>query len=247
MQPGGRFTAVNVPVRMLIRNAYQLQDAQLIGGPTWITTEKFDINAKAEGNPTSAQLQEMLRALLVERFGLVLHQESRELPVYVLVLARADGKLGPKLKASDVDCSPSRGRGAAAPNLPPGPPPGQPQTSRAMPCGIRMGFGLLSGSGMSMYDFGNALSPMVGRNVVDRTNLTGHYDVELSWTPDQMQGSPAGPGGPGGPGGGGAPTFDPNGPSIFTAVQEQLGLKLDSQKTQLDVTVIDKVTPPTPD
>ena len=107
VQPGGRFTATNVTLRMMIRNAYQLQEFQITGGPSWIADERFDIVAKAEtgdgigdpfraepnGQPSRGQL--MIRALLADRFKLVAHNETRELPIYALVKARNDGKLGP--------------------------------------------------------------------------------------------------------------------------------------------------------
>jgi uncharacterized protein (TIGR03435 family) len=112
MQPGGRFTATNVPVRELIRMAYGIQNFQLVGGPDWIGSARFDIVAKAEGDPPPSPLfgppgpmQMMVRTLLVERFKLAVHNETRDLPIYALVMARADGRLGPQLRASQVDCA----------------------------------------------------------------------------------------------------------------------------------------------
>jgi uncharacterized protein (TIGR03435 family) len=234
MQPGGRYTATDVPLRLLIRNAYRLQETQLVGGPDWISSMRFDVSAKAEGNPAPAQVQEMLQSLLAERFGLVVHKERRELPVYALKVARADGKLGPKLTTSTVDCGAQRERGA---------PPPRPTLSGPMQCGIRMAPGNLTAGGQRMSDFANALSPFVNRNVVDRTNLTERYDLELSWTPDQMPQGAAG----GLAGSTAGPAIDPNGASIFTAIQEQLGLKLDSDRAPIDVMVIDQVHQPTVD
>jgi uncharacterized protein (TIGR03435 family) len=244
IQPGGRFTATNVPLRELIRAAYQVQNFQIVGAPRWGESERFDIVAKAEndfpqGPPTGAPgpLQYMLQSLLAERFKLKAHRETREMPVYELVMARSDGRTGPKLVPSSTDCAAvaaaRRGGG------PPGPPalaPGQ-----RMQCGMRIGPGTISAGGMSLAMFANGIAPMVGRVILDRTGLTGNFDIDLEWTPDRMpQGGPP-------PGGPDLPPIDPNGPSIFTAVQEQLGLRLESTRGPVDVLVVDSVEPPTPD
>src|SRR5689334_19362075 len=111
IQPGGRLTIVNVPLRLLIRNAYQIQDFQLVDAPKWIDDEHFDILAKANGEiprPTPGNpgpLQGMMRALLADRFKLVVHHETRDFPVYALQLARTDGRLGPHIHPSTADCS----------------------------------------------------------------------------------------------------------------------------------------------
>jgi len=242
-QPGGRFTATNVTLKLLIRNAYQLQDFQIIGGPNWIASDHFDIVAKAEeGLPPEApnpnrtgpsRIQLMIRALLAERFQLVSHTENRELPIYALVLARSDGKLGPELRKSEVDCAAmfaARGRSGMPP------PPAPPQPGEPMPCGFRIGFGNMSIGGAPMSQIANAMGNFLGRTVTDKTGLTGNYDANLTWTPDQMPQRPPGAPEP--------PPIDPNGPSIFTAVQEQLGLKLDSQKGPVTVLVIDRAERP---
>jgi bla regulator protein blaR1 len=241
-QPGGRFTATNVTLRLLIRQAYQLQDFQITGGPGWLNDDHFDIVAKADGTqqdafvaqqrgggPTPTQL--MMRALLAERFNLVVHNETKDQPIYALILARSDGRLGPELKKSDTDCAAviaaARGRGGAPP-----PPPGP------APCGIRIAPGSMVLGGASLSQFATSLSMFVGRVVLDRTGLTGAFDLNLNWTPDQMPQRP--------PGAPDLPPIDPNGPSIFTAVQEQLGLKLDSQRGPVEVLVIDRAEHPTP-
>jgi len=243
LQPGGRFNATNIPLRLLIRNAYQLQDFQIVGGPSWINTERYDIVAKAEdGTPPETpsldrtgpnRIQLMVRALLAERFQLVVHDETRELPIYALVVARSDGKLGPDLKKSETDCNAimAAGRGRGMP-----PPPGPPQAGERPQCGIRIGMGNLAMGGAPMPQFANSLAMFVGRTVQDKTGLAGNYDVTLTWTPDQMPQRPPGAPEP--------PPADPNGPSIFTALQEQLGLKLDSQKGPVSVLVIDRVERP---
>jgi bla regulator protein blaR1 len=247
-QPGGRFRATNVPLRELISAAYgtpqPLPAFQITGGPKWIESDKFDIVAKAPGDPQPGPngpptvMFAMLRNLLADRFQLALHRENREMPIYALVLARPDGKLGPQLKVSATDCAAmmaaGRGRGT---------PPPLPQPGERMPCGMRMFPGNLSGGSSSMTQLTNVLARFVQRTVVDQTGLTGNYDLDLQWTPDQM---PQGRGDPP-PGAPPLPAIDPNGPSIFTAVQEQLGLKLESSKGPVSVVVIDRVEHPTED
>jgi uncharacterized protein (TIGR03435 family) len=241
IQRGGRFTATNVPLRLLITNAYRIQDFQIEGAPSWIATDRFDIVAKAESDIPEAQLQLLVQALLAERFKLAVHRDAREMPIYALVLAHQDGKLGPKLSASTVDCDALRAQGRN------GGPPAPPPPGAMMPCGMRMGPGSLTGSAMSMGQFARTLSNAVHRVVVDKTGLAGGYDFDLSFTPEQMLGGGPG-GGPAGPGGAaGLPAVDPNGPSIYTALQEQLGLKLDSQRGPVETLVIDHVEAPTVD
>ena len=244
--PGGRFRATNVPLRELIAAAYgtpqPLAAFQITGGAKWVESDRFDIVAKAPGDPQPGPngpppaMFAMLRNLLVERFQLVVHHETKDSPIYALVLARADGKLGPQLHPATTDCAAlmaaARARGGAPP---PPPAPGE-----RMPCGMRMFPGNLSGGGSSMGQITNVLARFVNRTVVDRTGLTGNYDLDLQWTPDQM---PQGRGDPPP----GIPAVDPNGPSIFTAVQEQLGLKLDSARAPVDVLVIDRAEHPTED
>jgi uncharacterized protein (TIGR03435 family) len=246
--PGGRFRATNVPLRELISAAYgtpqPLAAFQITGGPKWMDSDRFDIVAKAPGDPQPgpngppAAMFAMLRNLLAERFQLRVHRETKEVPIYSLVLARADGKLGPQLRPTATDCAAlmaaARGRGAP----PPPPAPGE-----RVPCGMRMFPGNLSGGSSSMAQLTNVLARFVNRTVVDKTGLTGNYDLVLHWTPDQMpQGRGDAP-----PGAPALPAIDPNGPSIFTAVQEQLGLKLDSARGPVDVLVIDRVEHPTED
>jgi uncharacterized protein (TIGR03435 family) len=252
MQPG-QLRATNVTLRLLIRNAYQLQDSQITGGPGWISSDHFDLIAKmpdgfqqtpgppppAGGPPTPVQL--MMRALLADRFKLATHNDTRDSPIYALVVARSDGKLGPQLKKSEVDCAAilaaARGRGPAMP-----PPPGGPgRGPDNFPCGIRIGPGALTMGGTPLANFAQSLGMFAGRIVLDRTGLTGAYDVNLTWTPDQMP-RPAG-GGDQPPSINGA-AIDPNGPSLFTAVQEQLGLKLDSQRGPVETLVIDHAEKP---
>jgi uncharacterized protein (TIGR03435 family) len=256
-QPGGRLTATNVPVRLLIQSAYRpLQSFQIIGGPAWLTTDRFDIVAKASGDLATAMfsapspesndptpMQLAVRALLADRFKLVVHRETRELPTYTLVLARSDRQLGPGIHPATVDCAAvaaARGRAGAAP--PPGPPP----VGERPLCGMMSGFGVLSAGATTLTQLAAVLSGPVGRTVLDQTGLTGAFDVDLKWTPDQLpQRAPGAPGDQ--PITVNGTAIDPNGPSIFTALQEQLGLKLESTKGPMDVLVIDSAEHPTED
>ena len=241
--PGSdRFTATNVPVRELIRMAYDTQDVRLIGGPDWIRSERFDIVAKAEqpfpawgpaGPPLPLLL--MLRTLLADRFGLVVHQEARELPVYALVMARADRKFGPDLTTSKLDCASLARAGRA------GPPPGPPSYPAEPTCGMRIAPGQMVIGGTPISQLASVLSQFVQRVVLDRTQLTGPFDFRLSWTPERVPQGAAPPGAPP------LPPVDPNGPSLFAALQEQLGLTLESTRAPLEVLVIDRVDRPTPD
>lgn len=238
-----RLTATNVPLRELIRFAYDVQDARLQGGPDWIRSERFDIVAKADHSLGSwgpsgppAEALAMLRALLTERFGLTTHRETRTLPVYALVRARENGQPGPELRRSSLDCE-----AAITPGQ-----PRQPQPATADParptCGMRIGPGQMVIGGTPLRQLATVLSQFVQRIVIDRTELRGPFDLHLSWTPERLL--PPGPPPPGAPP---LPPIDQNGPSIFAALQEQLGLKLEPRQAPLDVVVIDRVSRPTAD
>ena len=224
-RPGGRLNGTNQTARNLIRNAFNVQPYQLIGGPDWMDSDRFDIVAKAadadldeKGMMPGPQFMLRLQSLLEDRFKMVTRWENRELPVYALVLV-ADGKLGPKLKVHAGECDRARGGAPPAPG------------SAAVNCGTRTNVtptsGKVTGSGIRMETFARNLAGATGRYVVDKTGLSGSYDLELEFTPDQ---SP-----------------DTTGPSLFTAMQEQLGLKLDSQRAPVEVLVIDRLERPTPD
>lgn len=238
MQPGGRFNATNVPVRMLLRQAFNIQEFQIVGGPDWLGSDRFDVVAKAPDGAefTADSMRPMLRSLLVERFKLAFHNESRDMPVYFLMRARPDGKLGAGLMPAAIDCAAvMRGRRGGGPPLAP------PQPGQKMECGFMMGPGRMNVGGMPMSNLAQALSPLVGRIVLDKTELTGNYDFELNYSPEGL-GSGAPPILNGGP-----IPIDPNMPTIFTALQEQLGLKLDSQRGPVDVVVIDRLEQPVAD
>jgi uncharacterized protein (TIGR03435 family) len=223
---GDRFTATNTTLRELVRLTYQVRDLQLLGAPDWIAAEHFDIVAKATAPLKSGVVPDELKQLLSDRFGLKVHSESRELPIYALVVARTDGTSSPGLRPVETDRCPdavARAEARARSGQPPPPPtPGQ-----RMTCGLRFNPGSLNGGSISLAPLAQALSPVVGRVVVDRTGLTGKFDFDLSWASD--------------------PNADSIGPSIFTALQEQLGLRLESTRGSVDVLVIDQVEPLIPD
>lgn len=227
--PGGRAVVTNTPLHRLILTAYELFAQQLVGGPGWVESDRFDIVAQSSedfepsvpgGPPGRAQL--MLQRLLAERFNLAVHTETREQPVYELTMARADGRLGPRISPAKIDCmaamiAAGRGKGEM-------PPPSQ--------CGGSGGSGRISMRGAIMPSFVRSLSGLTGRIVQDRTGLTGGFDFDLEFTPEP---------------GGAAETSAPaaNGGSIFTALEEQLGLKLRPVRGQVQVVVIDRVEQPT--
>jgi uncharacterized protein (TIGR03435 family) len=224
-RPGGRLNGTNQTIRNLIRNAFNLQPYQMIGGPDWMDSDRFDIVAKAadadldeKGMMPYPQFMLRLQALLEDRFQMATHWETRELPVYALVLA-TPGKLGPKLQAHTGDCDRARG----------GPPPA-PSSETAF-CGTRANMtptgGKLTGMGIRMETFARNLSGGTGRYVIDKTGLNGSFDLDLEFIPDQ---SP-----------------DTTGPSLFTAMQEQLGLKLEATRGPVEVLVVDHIERPTPD
>ena len=237
-----RFTATNVPLRELIRFAYDVQDARLQGGEDWIRTERFDVVAKADhdlpawgpGGPPAETLG-MLKTLLAERFALAVHQETRLMPVFALVKAKSSGQLGPELRPSALDCD-SAAQAAQRQQS-----PAAPGNAAQPTCGMRIAPGQMVIGGTPLSQFATVLSQFVQRIVIDRTGLAGPFDLHLSWAPQRLpQGDPP-------PGAPALPPVDPNGASIFAALQEQLGLKLESDQAPLDVIVIDRVNRPTPD
>ena len=245
MQPGGRLTMNNVPARQLIIRAYQVQPFQVLGGPSWITSDRFDITAKAaNAEATPQQLNVMLQALLADRFKLKVHTETREADVFKLVKARPDGKLGESLKPAAVNCGAMRGRpggpGPAGANTPV-PAPGGPMPD----CRMMMAPGRLELVGQTMASFASTLGTQLARPVVDETGLTGAYSFTLSFMPDSGgRGLPPGIPPPGAPE---LPPIDPNAPALATALIEQLGLKLESGKGPIEMILIDSISQPTED
>jgi uncharacterized protein (TIGR03435 family) len=251
-QPGGRYTATRT-VKFFIADAYffgtPLQMSRVIGGPEWIDSALYEINAQAstpwqrspDGPPRELFL--MIRSVLQERFKLKTHIETRELPVYELVLARADRSLGPQMRQSPVDCD------ALIAALQGGGPPPARQPNEPPPCGAMRGPARVMAGGLPMAQFANMLTLVMAdangpagrddaRMVIDKTGLSGRFAFTLAWTPERIpEGTPPP----------GIPPIDPNGPPLVTALQEQLGLKLQAARSRMDVVVIDSVEQPTPD
>jgi len=231
-QPGGRVSVSNNSLRNIIRNAYNVQNYQIIGGPDWINTTRWDITAKAPDDAPPPQLLLMLRTLLADRFKLAVRNETREFPIYALIIARPDGKPGSQLRASSVDCAAVFAAAKAKGEVPP------PTTNGRPTCGTRVTRGNMMTTGVTMADLARNIAPFAGRPVVDKTGLTGAFDIDLTWEPEDAPG-PDGTARPA------APSTD--GGHLFTAIQEQLGLKLDSQRGPVDVLVIDSAQRPTED
>ena len=224
----GSMTLTNMPLRLLITNAFGMRPNRVIGGPSWIDSERFDISARAPANTTDNQLSLMLRTLITERFKLVARTEARDQPAYALVVARADGRLGPKLIASSVCDKEARFTPAA--------PPAESKLPESMPCGNRR---WNDGRETVIRAGAQPLAPLVraldgvadGRQVIDRTNLSGTFTFEIRFAPPTVS----------------ATNSDSGLPSMFAALEEQLGLKLESTRAPLEVLVIDSVERPTPD
>jgi bla regulator protein blaR1 len=211
---GGGLTVQNGTLRGIIEMAYDVRDFQISGGPAWLDTAHYDLFAKsAASDPLMqtatrqeriAESRRRLQTLLAERFQLKVHRETKQLPVFALVV----GKNGSKLK-NLADAAADAGGG------------------------INSGCGRMTGTRTQMANLALVLSRQLGRPVLDRTELAGRYDFQMEWTPDN--GPRAAPAEGGSPGAGSSA----DGPSIFTALQEQLGLKLDSTKAPVEIVVVD--------
>jgi|SRR5215471_11121444 len=195
---GGRVRIMNEPSQLLIRLAFQLQDAQIAGGPGWVSADRYDIEAKTGGSEriTPDQMGPLMQALLDERFGLKFHWETRDITAYALVTARGGPKLTPKADG-DVSGMNSSRRG-----------PAFHVTATATSMELLAGY------------LGNRLNQIV----VNKTDLAGAYNFALDWVPDDTQ--------------------ETSVPSLPTALLEQLGLRLQSQKAPTRVLVIDRIERP---
>ena len=213
----GMFTATNVTAQQLIIYAYRIRNFQLASGPGWLGSDRFDIQARPPEN-AKPDNPAMTRALLRDRFKLVVHTETKQEQVYALVVDRSDGRLGPQLKTSTKDCQPSQ--------------PGTPSAC-GMNTSVNDASGSLVGSGQTMEQLVGALGSFgLNRMVIDRTGLTGSFDIELKWRPENLRSGAAQPS---------------DLPSIFSALPEQLGLRLDSQRGPVEFLYVDRIERPTPD
>jgi uncharacterized protein (TIGR03435 family) len=251
----GRLTAQNVTFRMLVMTAYNRQPFEIVNGPPWQNANKFDVTAKAEdGSASLDQMRVMLRGLLEDRFKMKAHVETREVPIYSLVLARGDGRLGPKMKASTDVCPDfkeqqqkmleaiAKGGMSAIQSMMGKPGENKPCTmTQIPPSPDNPGLGF-KGTGQSLELLVLLLTQLSGRPVVNKTGLMGAYDFELTISLQTLQAiyQDLGVTLP-------LPPNLPEGPALMTTIQEDLGLKLDSQRGPSEVLVVDSAELPTPD
>jgi uncharacterized protein (TIGR03435 family) len=255
---GGRFSATNVPLRLLVRSAWGLPDFRIVGGPSWQLSQRFDISAKIEDgfSGTIAEVFPMLKTLLEDRFKLKTHMETRDLPTYSLVVSREDGRLGPKLKPSQSKCD----EGAAAEAQkrvenalkagPAGlatliPKPGESPTCSLTPGPATLGAINLKGDGQRIQVLLSLVMEITGRVVNDKTGLTGLYDFDLTFDMLSLLNAAQGAGLNIPPGL--LANLKSNAPALITALQEDLGLRLQSETGPVEVLVIDSAEMPTPD
>ena len=236
--PGGRFTAPSSTLRGLITAAYGLLDIQVVDAGRLLGDNRFEIEGRTKPDVTIDEARAMVRSLLTERFALAVHRETRELPVYVMTMARDDRRPGPQLVPSGPECALPKGPSGLPP---PPPPPGGPLVGRVLAlngsasrCGSLF-FNSTSGGHWSLREttlarVAERLIDYLGRPVIDRTGLSGNFDVDVTYTPDN-------------------PAVDasnaPNAPSLMTALREQLGLRIEPSKAPVEVLIIDSVRQPT--
>jgi uncharacterized protein (TIGR03435 family) len=226
---GSQFRVVNLPLKTIINYAYDLRDLEIVDAPQWTTSERFDITATYPGGsaPSPDDRRSMLQRVLAERFGLRIHRETRELPIYRLVKARDDGRLGPALSVSDVDCV--KWLAEKKPQFV-GTGPVRPGGAKPV-CMIVTNRNYIIAGTKPLSDLALGLESIVERRVVDATGLTGNFDITVRWTDAQPN----------------VATANNDAVSVFTALQEQLGLKLEPSRGPVDVVVIDSAQRPTPD
>lgn len=221
-----RLSWTNATLRQLIQTGYDIRPYQLIGMPDWGDSSRYDVAATTASPMPPRQMETMLQNLLAYRFDLSVHHEQRDIPGYALVLARRDGKLGPNMHASAKDCESALAK---------------PLDSAAAKaeydlCSPQMGLARLKMSGYPIAFLVEGLKRIFEKPVVDKTDLSGTFDMEVSWTPDPTMLPTGVP----------APPVE-TGPSIFTALDEQLGLKLISDRVPVDVLVVDHLGSLKPD
>ena len=253
-RPDGGFRMMNIAVFTLIARAYPPAiPAEMIDLPGWARTERYDVSATSTlGKATPDDRIAMLRAMLADRFKLAVHTENREQPAYDLVLARRDGRLGSGIMPLDVDCDAQIAGARAAAEAArqagtPPPPPSRPDLKAPPPpCTLRVigavlrdrggdGMGDLLEGETTMDNLASLLRVSSGRFVVNKTGLPGSYRVRMNFDSTAIRRGPD------------AASAPDAGPSVFTAVQEQLGLKLESSRASRDTLVIDRLERPTED
>jgi uncharacterized protein (TIGR03435 family) len=222
-RPGGVSTMVNGPISSIFGNAYRTPSNEIVGAPDWFTTERYDLTARVVGNPTAEQRQQLWRELFADRMQLRAHYETREQPTFALVLARSDGRLGPNIKRSPTDCAARAAAASSGEQLAP-----PPLASNGMQaCSSRFGPGTIVSGGQTMARIAQSISGLAGRFTIDRTGLQGEYEFTLQYSAANPQDAPAA-----------------DQPNIFTALQEQLGLKLEPTRSAVEIVVIDHIERP---
>ena len=219
-RPGGLWTMTNRTIGTIIREAYPTQINELVGAPGWVSEDPYDVTAKAEGNPSREQMRLMLQALLADRFKLKAHYEKQERPIYALVIARSDGRVAPGLVQSTIDCA-----AVAAARREGRTPDGPVPANGAPPCAWTGNGEMIRFGGLPLSRLGESIGQPDGRPVVDKTGLPGSYEFTLRYAQQPAPGNDL--------------------PSIFTALEEQLGLKLVPERAPLDVLVVDHIERPT--
>ena len=226
----GRFNASNVTPQFLIRWAYELLDFRVIGLPAWATRDHFDIDATGLADLNEASTRPLVKALLAGRFGLRTHLETRQLPVFALSSEGANFAKAPNLRATQSACS------QTPPAYRPPPPRQMFDSSTIVQCGVRVALGHISGAAVSMAELAEAISREVRRPVIDKTQITDRVDVVLNFTPEAIQLAQPDAVEPSAP--------NAAAPSIFTAVREQLRLRLVGDDAPIDVLVVDQISHP---
>jgi uncharacterized protein (TIGR03435 family) len=240
---GGRYTASNVSLRRLVQIAYEISDVLIDGGPEWQTSRRFDIQAKAADPVVGLEaMLPMLKTLLADRFQLKVHTETREMPIYALVALRDDGRLAGNVTPSSADCSNAEQELADATGRDPGTVAKRLEAGQGLRCAIMpgptraAGSMTIRGNAASMADLARFLTAATGRTVQDRTGLSGRYDWEMTFDRAvRPQTAPQ-------PGSNASQPSDS--PSVTTALQEQLGLKLEPTRGPVEILVIDSAALP---
>ena len=226
-----RFDDPDTTLHFLIRWAYDLFDFELVGGPDWLDVKRWQISAKSPAPVTLAEKRRLVRRMVEDRFGLKAHSETRELPIYNLVLARSDRRLGPKIKAATTDCTPFLTGKRPMAESPRDLDNGFPLCSSGASFSSGLLTPRLNGQPLAAGLI-TTLQAALQRRVVDQTGLTGNYDIELSYVDETLFRKGLG---------------TEEGPSLFTALQEQLGMRLESGRGPVEVLVVDSVSEPTAD
>ena len=215
VSPGGLVSFGNVTFRAVIQRAYGVRDSQIVGGPDWLATDQYDVIVRTDKPGTPEQLWPALKTVLADRLKLVVRTEARESPVLALALARPDRQLGPQLRPSSMVCGT----------------PQAPAPAEARPiCGGRSGAGGITAGGVTMDELAKVLSILVvERPIIDRTGLTGGFDLDVKWPSDRF---PA--------------LIDPARTSFVTLLlEQQLGLTLRPTRAPVDFLVIERIERPT--